>query len=280
MTRLSDRAAQRRLLWLDHQAYSARLLAGGRYPWLDTAACVAQLRQAHSLLRPDVLALPVADVALAWLAHDPALRQAMADKARRAHAPLKELLASPGLRAQLQSLAVALRAAMADAVLALVLPSPRDGVAQALAEAGGHAGAEVDEDAVDAGASCMADFLRGFATAGVDAVLLRESVAWTSDQAALWLELYQPVANVAQHYGWAWGLQLPQPCVLPAGPPERFLIAPPHAGHGLLGAIVAADFWQSGQAPAQADKHFDFAEIPADANPETVLARLAQLRSR
>lgn len=285
MTRLSEQAARQRLLWLDHQDYSARLLAGGRYPWLETAECVALLRQAHSLLRPGVLALPVADMAAAWLARDAHLREAMAGKARRAHGPLKELLASPGLRSQAAALATALRAAAADAVLALVMPSPRDWVAQALADVGDHAGIAVDEDAVDAGAACIADFLRGFASVGVDAVLMREAAAWAPGEAALWLELAQPVANVAHHYGWAWGLQWPDLSeALPAGPPERFAIVPAHAadngGDGLRGIAVPAGFWQTGVAPAAPAGTFDFAQVPADATPETVLARLAPWREK
>jgi len=77
-SRLVAAAGTRRLLWLDHCAYSARLLAGGRAPWLDVAACAAWLRQAQGLLRSDVLALPLAEVAAARVAHDAALRGVMA----------------------------------------------------------------------------------------------------------------------------------------------------------------------------------------------------------
>ena len=63
MTRLADCLAEHagasRLLWIDHLDYIARLLGGGRYPWLEVAPCVALLRmidtrspQARSLFLP------------------------------------------------------------------------------------------------------------------------------------------------------------------------------------------------------------------------------------
>ncbi|MFT3720286.1 hypothetical protein [Pseudorhodoferax sp.] len=279
MARLTDMAGQKRLLWLDHTDYSARLLAQGQAPWLDTAACVAWLRQAQGLLRPDVLALPLAAAAAAWLDRHAELQAAMAGKAKRGHGPLKELLAAEGLRAHAADLVTALRAAMPGAVLALVLPSPRDWAGQAMQRAGGSADA-VDEDAVDAAAATVAEFLRLFAQAGVDAVLLRESRPWATDEVELLLELYQPVANVARHYGWDWGVQWPEAVALPAGQGPGFTIAPARCGAALAGLAVPAGFWQGEAPPAPVAGSFEHAHIPADAHPETVLARLAQLRER
>lgn len=279
MARLTDAAGGKRLLWLDHTAYSARLLAQGRAPWLDTAACVAWLRQAQGLLRPDVLALPLAEVAAAWIERQPGLQAAVAEKTRRAHGPLKELLAAEGLRAHAAALAVALRAAMPGAVFALALPSPRDWAAQTLQGAGGAADA-VDEDAVDAAAAVMAEFLRLFAQAGVDAVLLRESRAWAADETDLLLDLYQPVANVAHHYGWDWGLQWPEAVALPTAQGPGFTIAPESCGVAPAGVSLPANFWQGDAPPASTAGSFDHAHIPADAHPETVLARLAELKGR
>ncbi|MFT4103499.1 MAG: hypothetical protein QM674_21225 [Burkholderiaceae bacterium] len=268
-----------RLLWLDHTAYSARLLAQDQAPWPDTAACVAWLRQAQGLLRPDVLALPLAEVAAAWLARRPEVQTAMAGKTKRGHGPLKELLAAEGLRAHAADLVGALRAAMPGAVLALVLASPRDWAVQAMQRAGGAVDA-VDEDAVDASAATVAEFLRLFAQAGVDAVLLHESRPWQADEVELLLELYQPVANVARHYGWDWGMQWPEAVALPAGQGPGFTIAPAPCGAALTGLSLPAGFWRGEAPPAPAAGSFDHACIPVDAHPETVLARLAELRAR
>ncbi|MBZ5790620.1 hypothetical protein K8353_10900 [Burkholderia contaminans] len=280
MSRLIDTARVRRLLWLDHDRYSAQLLAGGSAPWLDSAACVAWARQAHGLLGPDVLALPLADIAAGWLALDAALKAEMAANTRRAHLPLKTWIASPPLREHAAALASALRAALPEAIFALVLPSPRDWAAQALAITDHAPGVDVDEDAADAAASSIADFLRVFATTGVDALLLRESRAWGADDAALWLELYQPVANVAAHYGWDWGMQWPAAVDLGGTQGPDFTIAPSRCGPGAAGIAVPDAFWRSGDLPTPEPHTFDVAEIPAAAHPETVLERLALLRER
>lgn len=284
MGRLIDANRAQRLLWLNHESYSAPLLTGGRAPWLDSAACVAWARQAHGLLGPDVLTLPLADLAAAWVARDPGLKAGMAEKTRRAHLPLKACLASAQLREYAAELTTALRSALSDAIFALVLPSPRDWAAQALVLAGGPPDAEIDEDAADAAASCMADFLRLFAASGVDAVLLSDSRPWEADEAALSLELLQPVANVARHYGWDWGLRLPATIDFGSAQAPDFVISTMSCDQDAIGLVVPESFWQGDDLPAELPpptaKTFDVADIPATAQPERVLARLALLRER
>ncbi|MGU7779062.1 hypothetical protein [Burkholderia sp. PU8-34] len=280
MPRVTEANRTRRLLWLNHASYSAPLLAGGNPPWLDSAACVAWARQAHGLLGSDVLTLPLADVAAVWVARDASLKADMAAKTKRAHLPLKACLTSAPLREHAAALAAALRAALPDAIFTLVLPSPRDWAAHALALAGGSSDTDVDEDAADAAASCIADFLRVFATAGVDAVLLRESRAWDAGEVALWLDLHQPVANVARHYGWDWGMQLPATVEFDGEQAPDFAIAPSACGRGPTGLVVPETFWQGDDLPAPQPNTFDVADIPATAHPEAVLARLALLRER
>jgi hypothetical protein len=148
-----------------------------------------------------------------------------------------------------------------------------------MASAGGSLEA-VDEDAVDAAAATVAEFLRLFASAGVDAVLLRESRPWATDEVDLLLELYQPVANVARHYGWDWGVQWPEAIALPAGQGPDFTIAPAPCGAALAGLTASAGFWQDEALPAPLAGGFGYAHIPVDAHPETVLTQLARLRER
>lgn len=279
MAHLPERAKAGRLLWIEHQAYSARLLGGGRFPWLDATSCVALLRQAQGLLRSDVVTLPVAEIAKAWQANDVNLMQAMTDKTRRAHGPLKELLAHEGLRGHLNAMASALRASTPISIFVLTLPSPRDWAAQTLASVGGTESA-VDEDAVDASAACVADFLRQFASTGIDAVLLRESLPWINTDAPLWLELYRPVANVARHYDWDWGLELPAVVKLPQTDAPGFTIAPGFCGIAPAGLMAPAALWQGQALPTPPAGSFDHLTIPDNAHPETVLSQLAVLRER
>lgn len=297
MDSLKQAAQARRLLWLEHGGYAARLLAGGEAPWRDVAATLAWMRQAQGLLRSDVVTLPAGEVARALLAQAPgapaasassSLRQAMADKAARPAGPLRVWLADTALRDHVAALLAGLRAALPGTLIALAVPAPRQWLRlAAAAAAAGVAGEgqgevdEADEDSLDAAASYSADFLRHFGASGIDAVLLQEDRRWPdADSAALCLELYQPVANVAAHYGWSYGLQLPEAIALPGGHLPGFVIAPAPLEGVLSGVAVPAGIWQGEPLPAAPAGAFDHATIPPTAEPESVLAALARLRER
>lgn len=236
-------------LWLDYGDYAGRLLAGGAVPWLDVAGYVALQRKAQGLLRSDVLQLPVGVVSAAWVAVQPALREAMAAK-KRAVVPLKTLMADEGLRAHLVEMARGLRACFPEQPLALACPSPRAWAAQAYRLAHGES-VEVGEDETDSAAVYMADFLRSFGDAGIDVLLLQDGPELPLP------ELYTPVLNVAAHYRWEAGLQ-----------------SAAHVEAGSLAFVISQDCWNGGAAPGL--RH---AVIPADAQPESVLQRLAELRA-
>jgi len=278
MAKLQDLAARSRLLWLDYTDYATNLLANGQAPWLDTAACVAWVRKAQSLLRSDVVMLPMGEVAAAWLDAHPAALEAMAAKKRRVAAPLRALLADEGLRIRLVDLALALRAAFAQTPLVLACPSPRRWVAWASARCTAGEAVEIDDDAVDAAASYMADFLRVFSQCGVDAVLLEES-AETEPTSAAAVKLYQPLFNLAAHYRWDIGLRLPQATqyTQPTDGPG-FVITPRVLAAPMLGLALPPPCWDTAPAPECPHGGFRFATVPAAAQPETVLARLAAWR--
>lgn len=260
-------SAGRRPLWLDYGDYAGALLAGGKLPWLDVAAYVALQRKAQGLLRSDVVQLPVADVCAAWVAARPALRAEMASK-KRTLFPLKTLLADAGLRTLLLELTRGLRACFDGLPLALVCPSPGAWVVQAwrLAQ-GADAPVEVSEDDTDGASVYIADFLRAFGEAGVDVLLLQEAGEGTKA-----LDLYQPVLNVAAHYRWEAGLQS---AVEIAGEGLSFVISPASAS----GRDLPPGVWNGGAAPECPAQGFRYAKIPADAQPEIVLQRLAELRT-
>ncbi len=276
MAALTERiAASGHGLWLDYSAYAGRLLANGAVPWLDVDAASGWMRKAQSLLKSDVVSLPVAAVAADWLRAHPELGTAMAAKRRSVYA-LKTLLADEGLRAHLANLARVLRGSFAGAPLVLTLPSPRLWVTQAHAQAHAGEAAEVDADAVDSAAAYVADFLRGFADAGLDGLLLEESEA-SEPASSEDLQLYQAVFNVAAHYRWEVGLRLPLGrCAAAAD--LGFVLAPQPAVGARLGLRVPAAFWDGAAPPPCPAGGFRFAAIPAGASPEGVLERLAVLR--
>lgn len=262
------------IVWLDTADYSAALLGKGDVPWLDVAEFLAFQRKAQSLLKPDVIALPLAPVCMAWLAAYPALAAMMGSKSRVAFA-LKTLLADEALRAHLVELAGGLRASVTGAIVALALPSPRAWLELAYAQA--HAGAQVDltDDEVDGAAVYVADFLRGFASCGIDALLLIEAPGFTPANAEA-VALYQAVLNVARNYRWDVGVKVEGALAEGVVAALDYAIAASPPASPRCGIMIDAGFW-SGKAAVPTNT-FRYAAIPAEANPETVLERLAALR--
>jgi hypothetical protein len=268
---LSLLARKPQALWLDSHAYAARLLAGGDAPWLDTAAFVAWQRKAQGLLKPDVAVLPLAPAIDAWLGAHAPLRESMRAKSRTTYA-LKVLLADEPLRAHLVELARGLRAGVAGVPLALVTPTPRAWVAIAHAQAQG-AQADVGDDDADSAAVYVADFLRAFGDAGIDALLLDEAVGYAPDAAGL--ACYQSIVNLAAHYRWDVGLHLAAGAATTLPDGWTFAVAARALPGTASGVVVDEDFWSGADAPSAAS--FRYARIPADAPPERVLQRLAAL---
>lgn len=270
-------AVGRPLLWLDHFDYTARLLTGGAPPWLEPAAALAWLRSAQSLLGSDVLGLPLGAIAAHWLDAHAAARARMATRSRLSF-PIKSLLAEVELRALLVELVAAARASFPSLILALVCPSPRGWLGDAFLAAHGAPSSEVpDDDAIDAVAVYQADFLRSFADRQVDALLLREP----SQGGAPKLELYQPIFNVAAYYRWAFGVELSDAdCPETGAARVDFLLAPRACPGVATGIIVPESFWQNAEEAApDMTTAFGYARIPAAAEPEAVLDRLARLRA-
>ena len=278
MPALSERiAAGNGCLWLDYRAYAGALLANGSVPWLDADALIGWMRKAQSLLKSDVVPLSLGVVAEQWLSAHAELKLAMGAK-RRAVYPLKTLLADADFRAYLTELSRAMRPSFAKQPLFLVLPSPRLWLIQAATRALPGESVEVDADAVDSAAAYIADFLREFADCGIDGLLLQESAE--SEPASMEdLQLYQPVFNVASHYRWELGLALPAAThdfALGEGP--GFAVSPRNVSAKILGLMVPGGFWGGAAAPQWPAGGFLYAEIPADARPESVLDRLSALR--
>ena len=273
---LLKRPGRASVVWLDSHNYAGRLLAGGAPPWLDVAAFVAWQRKAQGLLKSNVASLPVAPVVAAWLETRPDLREAMGAKTRAVY-PLKVLLADEMLREHLVEMARGLRSAVGG-LLALALPSPHAWVGLAYREGHGKK-VEVGEDEADSASVYVADFLRAFGEVGFDAVLLQEA---SEDQPASAEDLraYQAVYNVAVHYKWDVGLQLPRPVAFSGAAPTdlAFVVAVDRVFDGLPNGIALAhDFWNGAEPPAVRGVDFHFAEIPENAIPERVLERLASL---
>ena len=114
----------------------------------------------------------------------------------------------------------------------------------------------------------VADWLRGFAGLSLAGVILEdrpvradghEASATITPQVAL--NVYSPLANIADHYNWTLGLRDSLSVVL------RGTAA---------GAVIPKEFWY-GQNCHLGEGDFLFGEIPSDAVPEVVLAQMAKI---
>lgn len=272
------RAMSGRLLWLDATDYAARLFAGGQAPWRDSVALVAWYRQTQGLLRSDVVAVPIWRIASAWFDAHPELRASMTARSRAVY-PLRTLLADEALRAHVGSIVRALRSSIGDGLLVLVLPSPRRAVTAAYEMAFADRGPpEVGEDETDSAGPYMADFLREFADAGVDALLLEED-ARSEPASPAEVTWYQTVFNVVAHYRWDAGLRVPGTRYPGGASNVAFVIAPRRVLAEVASVEAPADFWHGAEPPSLREAGgFRFATIPVQAQPERVLDRLALLR--
>ena len=118
----------------------------------------------------------------------------------------------------------------------------------------------------------VADWLRAFAALPLASVLLDDRPIDGSVALDVPLEAYSPVLNVTDHYGWTLGLRREGGVQLAgaAGRVESGVVIP--AGFWLERAVAAA-----GTAAEPQLGDFLVAEIPPNAVPEHVLARLATL---
>jgi hypothetical protein len=267
-----------RVLWLDYFDYAGPLLTqGGEVPWTDETATVAWYRKAQGLLGSDVVTLPVWRIASTLMAQDTLLREQMRAKPRVTH-PLRALFANEAFRQTCTRLAESLRAVFPHAVLALSLPSPRLAVLLAYRASVEPAaeGAVVGEDEVDSAAPYMAEFLRSFGDAGIDALLLHESAA-TQPSGSDEIEWYRPVLNVGAHYQWDVGLELVGEGALPDDVPVDFVVLsrPTAADESPEPAVVGLT------RPGSASRGpvFLHLRIPAHMAPEAALQRLNEIRS-
>ncbi|MGW0042992.1 hypothetical protein [Rhodococcus sp. NPDC003348] len=247
-------SGRRTPLIVDHLDYSRQvLLRGNPIPWDDPTALSNLLNQAHGLLRPDVTLLDLGAY-YRILARELRLHEAMTARSRPGYA-LRVLLGD----ADAGRAAVTLVATVAGTTrlpLVLQIPSPRAWLEQT------HPGTtdDLDADRVENAAIYVADWLRGFADVPVAALLLDERMAGGVPDVPA--DAYAPIANVAMHYRWELGLR--------DDPSVTF------GEHG--GDVLGAGFWLADNAAVPAASGtFRLARLPAEAVPETVLARLSDL---
>lgn len=248
-------------LILDHRAYAHQLiLRGGPIPWDDLASYTNFFGQAQALLRPDVALVDLGAFVDHLLATDPRLVNAMSARSRTGFA-FKTLMSDETVAALSAEFAGVVTATTRSPVV-LQLPSPLRWIAQTHERVGAGAAADIDAEHAENLSVYLADWLRRFSGVPAVMLLLDGRPAHAGDPDADELGAYASVINVAQHYRWAVGLRTDDRVELADGSAK--------------GVVLQADHWLSGDHPLPA-ADFLFAELPPNAEPETVLARLTAI---
>lgn len=266
-------------LWVNFNEYTKKLLLGeGENPWTTPAAYMSFYGQAHGLVKADVVVLDVWDLFQHWMEEDEKAIPSMAEKGRLTFA-LKTMLEAFAPRELLAEVITAVSNNYGGSTpIVLVVPSPRSLLVKAHKAATGK-DAEPEEMAIDTAGMYLADFLRYFSETDLSGVLLveDENLMPSSTEELSW---YQPVINIAKHYRWAVGVQLPFSDDGFNVPDDvGFAITP--AGSAIsantLGVDISQPLWGGGDIAGKSDGFYYFS-IPADAKPESVLETISNLK--
>jgi hypothetical protein len=241
-------------LLIDHSAYgSHRLLGGAAVPWENPTRCANYFRTAQALLSPDATLADVGAIYRRHLATRADLRAAMATRSRVGYA-LKTLLTDTKATDAVFA-TVAVLAETSRQPLVLQVPSPVHWLVRAHYDAGHQNPPAISSDHAESASIYISDWLRRFSELPVSLVLLDGRTDETGVPADD-LAAYTPLSNAVSHYRWALAL-LDRDRIQVFGSP-------------LVGAVVSPQYWHGhGEVP---DADFWYSTIPADADPELVLA--------
>ncbi len=208
-------------LHIDWMDYAEALIGGGKIDWSSPVAVSGLINKAQALLPSDGVILPLGNMLRA-------LGQSV-DLATKTSgvAALRALLANNHSRMQILEAVTLVRVP----ALALGLPAPADCIMLAAALAG-HPPPDVHDAMIEDAALYMADFLRIFANATLEAVVLTETMS-----AAPWRHFYSPVKTVVSSYGWTFSVAAPD---APLWPGFHTVVIPPDGKPEDVLALVRA----------------------------------------
>ncbi len=272
-------AAEQTPLWINGWRYGEKLLRKGNSPWGEVAPLVSFFNQLQSLLKSDVLTIDLESFYENWLKSHPSLLSEMGAKNRLGYA-LRTLLADQQARSHLKEIVSAICEVHKNTPVLISFPSPRRWLGTAHCDAKQVQQVEVSWQEAESGAMYLADFFREFSSCGLSGIVLREEngeAPCSNEEVAH----YQPLINVAKHYGWSVVLDGCADDFQPS-PEVGVTLCLGSANENVQGRKLAPSYW-TGSCSADkdlADNQFWFVDIPADAVPEQVLDVLATLREK
>ncbi|MBC7763090.1 MAG: hypothetical protein H7201_15115 [Candidatus Saccharibacteria bacterium] len=256
-----------RAVLIDSQDYAqAVMLQNKPIPWHDHTAYANFFSQSQRLLQPDFALLALDRFMSVALARNVPLQIAMAAKPRTGFA-LRTLLADAATSELVVAFAQVFEKTQSEPVV-LQIPSPIQWLARTSVYAPQYDAVELNADDAENAAMYVADWLRGFAGLRLAGVILEDRPVRADGHEAgaiitprVALDVYSPLANIADHYNWTLGLRDSSSVAL------RGTAA---------GAFIPEEFWY-GQNCHLGEGNFLFGEIPSDAVPEVVLSQMARI---
>ena len=248
-------------VFLDHVPFGEKAILHGDLPYLDAPATASYYGQAQGMLNSDATVVDLGALYAAVLAENPGLVTDMGARSRTGYA-LRTMLADDAAATAAGRILTA-TSHTSRAPFLLRMPSPLVWLAQAAAATGNDDFGSIMEDHAESAAMYVADWLRRFVDAPVAGLLLdgRRSGPYT-ELPAEDMSAYQPVINTAQHINWS--------VLLQSGEGDITI-----AGSELQGKTIDPAYWLDQAEAPEAD--FLVAQIPSDAEPETVLDQLGKL---
>lgn len=266
-------------LWFDSLAYCReKLLNGAPVPWAAPGELSAFFAKAQGMFRSDALLVDLADLCAERVKQDGALVAAMAGRARPGFA-LRTLLADERVRAVAADAMTAIGASDASTPVVLSVPSPARWLAIAAEQAAAAPEGSPEPRHVEAAAMYVADFLRTFAAARVDGLLLDEGS--TPETALANVEGYRPVLNLAAHYEWPVWIRTDNASGWPQGEIDGIAgwlgDRVPAAEVGPWGIVLVADPAHTAEPVPETGRGAVLAIVPAAADPDAVMRWVREL---
>jgi len=252
-----------RLRWIDFSAYAKRVFAADSGAWLtDANVFVGGVAQAQGVIGTEVLSLDIIAPYLAMLEPD-------------ADAPADAIQALFELEAPAQfchdTIDALAHSFAANIDIVLKLRSPSD-----LLRAAGFVG-EPSFDDLDDIAIALSNRLRALAEKPVSGIVITTTSPFSADES----EALESVVSAARHYDWRVCVSFEGDSEPDGGdaaldgdanlyPQAAFAALAPAGG---AGGGLGDHFWRDDAALAAPGRVLMYGEIPADAEPEFVVAR-------
>ena len=265
-------------IWLNAHAFAEHVLCGGRaLPWANNTEFAEVYKKLQGILEADRISVPLMGFLDSWIDRHPHVLQTMAGKSRVRFA-IKRFLTNQDLRADMLEW-MTVCCAMVDTEVVLEIPSNAALISWAHARANPTAKIEPLSDLdIDSTSVYLADTVRQLKPSGIAGIV--STLSESDLNAGASVELYKPLANVAENYHWQFAFR--KPLVGTQFDSQQYYCLGDDAGSDNTDLVsLSAEFWQESESKTAAlDSKWAYAELPGFVEPEVVRTKIAALRQQ